>query len=290
MRSFGEVFRFGRSASPLRDRPRRLNDLPQAQRASTPPRSRRSMGCRYRPHGAGSVNHVVRWNVRNRFVVAFIIVAVVPLVVFGALVYLRTARTLHEVEQDRITAQATGARQVLRQRVADERTYIRDYSVWDEFHAAVRERHLLWIRNNVTDWVPANSSNNMVHDLRAHRRRARARRRPRVHPALGQRPRAVGAPRRDRLRPRGAGRQALRAGGRADHRADVPVATGRHTRLRPGGHGRRARQRQSIHRRPGAALRVHRQRRVGGDRSRRERRGRASALGVLRARPGVPRR
>ena len=108
------------------------------------------------------MNHVVRWNVRNRFVVAFIIVAVVPLVVFGSLVYLRTAKALHEVERDRITAQATGARQVLHQRVADARTYIRDYSVWDEFHSAVREHHQLWIRNNITDWVPANSPTNMV--------------------------------------------------------------------------------------------------------------------------------
>ena len=108
------------------------------------------------------MNHLVRWNVRNRFVVAFIVVAVVPLVVFGALVYLRTAKALHDVEQDRITAQATGARQVLRQRVADARTYIRDYSVWDEFHVAIRERRHLWIRNNVTDWVPANSTTNLV--------------------------------------------------------------------------------------------------------------------------------
>ena len=108
------------------------------------------------------MNHVVRWNVRNRFVVAFIVVAVVPLVVFGSLVYLRTAKALHDVEQDRITAQATGARQVLRQRVADARTYIHDYSVWDEFHTAARERRQLWIRNNITDWVPANSPTNMV--------------------------------------------------------------------------------------------------------------------------------
>ena len=86
------------------------------------------------------MRHVVHWNVRNRFVVAFILVAVVPLVVFGALVYSRTAKALREVEQDRITAQTTGAREVLRQRVADERAYIRDYSVWDEFHTRHRTR------------------------------------------------------------------------------------------------------------------------------------------------------
>ena len=34
---------------------------------------------------------LVHWNVRNRFVVAFVLVAIVPLVVFGALVYSRTA-------------------------------------------------------------------------------------------------------------------------------------------------------------------------------------------------------
>jgi HD-GYP domain-containing protein (c-di-GMP phosphodiesterase class II)/sensor domain CHASE-containing protein len=105
---------------------------------------------------------IVRWNVRNRFVLAFVLVAVVPLVVFGALVYSRTAKALRAVEQDRITAQATGARQVLRQRLTDQRSYIRDYSIWDEFHVAIREERQLWIRNNVTDWVPANGATNMV--------------------------------------------------------------------------------------------------------------------------------
>jgi HD-GYP domain-containing protein (c-di-GMP phosphodiesterase class II)/HAMP domain-containing protein len=108
------------------------------------------------------MNHIARWNVRNRFMVAFVVVAVVPLVVFGALVYSRTARALREVEQGQITAQASGARQVLRQRVTDQRAYIRDYSVWDEFHAAMSETRQLWIRNNVTDWVPANSATNVV--------------------------------------------------------------------------------------------------------------------------------
>jgi HD-GYP domain-containing protein (c-di-GMP phosphodiesterase class II)/HAMP domain-containing protein len=77
-------------------------------------------------------------------------------------VYSRTAKALREVEQDRITAQTTGAREVLRQRVADQRLYIRDYSVWDEFHRALLDGRGLWIRNNVTDWVPASSATNLV--------------------------------------------------------------------------------------------------------------------------------
>ena len=47
------------------------------------------------------MNHIIRWNVRNRFVLAFVIVAVVPLVVFGTLVYSRTAKALRSVERDR---------------------------------------------------------------------------------------------------------------------------------------------------------------------------------------------
>jgi HD-GYP domain-containing protein (c-di-GMP phosphodiesterase class II)/sensor domain CHASE-containing protein len=108
------------------------------------------------------MNHVVRWNVRNRFVVAFMLVAFVPLVVFGALVYSRTARSLHEVEQRQIEAQATGAREVLRQRMAEERVHIHDYAVWDEFHEALGQHRAQWVDDNVADWVPSNSDTNVV--------------------------------------------------------------------------------------------------------------------------------
>ena len=108
------------------------------------------------------MKHLVRWNVRNRLMLAFVAVAVIPLVVFGMLVYSRTERALREVERGQIDAQTTGARAVLRQRVVEERAHIRDYSVWDEFHAALIDRRLGWIRNNVTGWVPANSATNMV--------------------------------------------------------------------------------------------------------------------------------
>jgi sensor domain CHASE-containing protein len=108
------------------------------------------------------MSHIVRWNVRNRFMVAFVLVAVIPLVVFGALVYSRTAKSLHEVERGEIVAQATGAREVLRQHVSEERAFIHDYSIWDEFHAAMLHGDPGWIRNNITDWVPANSATNMV--------------------------------------------------------------------------------------------------------------------------------
>ncbi len=108
------------------------------------------------------MNHVVRWNVRNRFMVAFILVAVVPLVIFAALVYSRTAKALREVERGQIAAQAAGAREALRQRITDERAFLRDYAVWDDFHTAMREGRRQWIRNNVTSWVPDSSSTDLV--------------------------------------------------------------------------------------------------------------------------------
>ena len=108
------------------------------------------------------MRRATRWNVRNRFMVAFIVVAVIPLVVFGALVYSRTANALRQIEHEKIVAQTTGAREVLRQRISEQRAFIHDYAVWDEFHAALRGSGHAWIRNNVTDWVPANSTTNMV--------------------------------------------------------------------------------------------------------------------------------
>jgi len=108
------------------------------------------------------MRHLAHWNVRNRFVVAFIVVAVVPLVVFGTLVYSRTANALREVERRQIEAQATGAREVLRQRMTEERVHIHDYAVWDEFHAALREGRTRWVDDNVADWVPTNSDTNVV--------------------------------------------------------------------------------------------------------------------------------
>jgi HD-GYP domain-containing protein (c-di-GMP phosphodiesterase class II)/HAMP domain-containing protein/sensor domain CHASE-containing protein len=108
------------------------------------------------------MSRALHWNVRNRFMVAFVLVAVGPLILFGGLVYSRTARALHEVEQRQITAQATGARQVLRQRMAEERVHIHDYAVWDDFYTAVRERDGAWITDNVSDWVPTNGDTNVV--------------------------------------------------------------------------------------------------------------------------------
>ncbi len=108
------------------------------------------------------MNHVVRWNVRNRFMVAFVLVAVIPLVVFAALVYSRTAKALREVEKSQIAAHATGAREALGQRITDERAFVRDYAVWDEFHAAMLEGRRQWIRDNVTGWVPDSSSTDLV--------------------------------------------------------------------------------------------------------------------------------
>ena len=104
----------------------------------------------------------MHWNVRSRFMVAFIVVAVVPLVVFGGLVYSRTARALHQVEQREITAQATGAREVLRQRMAEERVHIHDYAVWDGFYRAVLDGDRRWVDDNVADWVPTNGDTNVV--------------------------------------------------------------------------------------------------------------------------------
>jgi HD-GYP domain-containing protein (c-di-GMP phosphodiesterase class II)/sensor domain CHASE-containing protein len=104
----------------------------------------------------------MHWNVRSRFMVAFIAVAVVPLVVFGGLVYSRTARALHQVEQREISAQATGAREVLRQRMAEERVHIHDYAVWDEFYRAVATGDRRWVDDNVADWVPTNGDTNVV--------------------------------------------------------------------------------------------------------------------------------
>jgi HD-GYP domain-containing protein (c-di-GMP phosphodiesterase class II)/HAMP domain-containing protein len=105
---------------------------------------------------------VVRGSVSNRFVLAFIVVAVVPLVVFGSLVYWRTANALHQVERRQIAGQTTGAREVLRQRMSEERVHIHDYAVWDEFHAALQGHDARWIDDNVVDWVPANSDTNVV--------------------------------------------------------------------------------------------------------------------------------
>ena len=104
----------------------------------------------------------LHWNVRSRFMVAFVLVAVAPLLVFGGLVYSRTSRALNEVEQQQIAAQAGGAREVLRQRMLEERTHIKDYAVWDDFHAAVRTGDAGWIDENVADWVPTNGDTNVV--------------------------------------------------------------------------------------------------------------------------------
>ena len=232
--------------------------------------------CRYTPHASrpDDVNRCVHWNVRNRFVVAFILVAVVPLVVFGALVYSRTANALREVEQDQIAAQTTGARQVLRQRVRDQRAFIHDYAVWDEFHRPSGRTAELWIRNNVTGLgarQQRDQPGDPVCDRRA--RRSRAAVTASRTPLWASEARAGRAPRRDRRRPRG------RWTGRLYVLAAAPIVAQTYP-SRPAGvlvFGQAVsdavlERRQPVHRRPGPARRLHRQRRLGGDRTQRERR------------------
>ncbi|HMK92705.1 MAG TPA: HAMP domain-containing protein, partial [Thermoleophilia bacterium] len=108
------------------------------------------------------MRELIRWNVRNRFVLAFLVVSVVPLLIFGSFVYSRTARALDQVERRDTLAQARGARAVLAQRLDEQVAYIRDYSVWDEFHTAMLTHRMTWIHDNVTGWVPANSDNDLV--------------------------------------------------------------------------------------------------------------------------------
>ena len=103
-----------------------------------------------------------RWNVRNRLMAVCVVVAVVPLVVFGSLVYSRTATALHDVEQRQIAAQTTGAKEVLHQRMAEERVHIHDYAVWDQFYTAILRGDSRWVDDNVADWVPTNGDTNMV--------------------------------------------------------------------------------------------------------------------------------
>ncbi|HEY5387437.1 MAG TPA: CHASE4 domain-containing protein, partial [Thermoleophilia bacterium] len=108
------------------------------------------------------MKRALTWNVRNRFLVAFLIVAVVPLVVFGVLVYSRTSQALHKVERKQIIAQASGVREILRDKTRTQRDFLYDYAVWDGFYHAMRADHRAWIKSNVTAWVPANSETGLV--------------------------------------------------------------------------------------------------------------------------------
>ena len=104
----------------------------------------------------------MRWNVRNRFMVAFVLVAVIPLVIFAALVY--TAHGEGAARGGARSDRGAGRRcpRSLRQRITDERAFLRDYAVWDDFHTAMREGRRQWIRNNVTSWVPDSSLTDLV--------------------------------------------------------------------------------------------------------------------------------
>jgi HD-GYP domain-containing protein (c-di-GMP phosphodiesterase class II)/HAMP domain-containing protein/sensor domain CHASE-containing protein len=117
-------------------------------------------------HLAREARHIMtralRWNVRNRLLVAFLIVAVVPLVVFGTLVYMRTSNALSTVEHEQILAQSRGTQEVLRNETKQQASYIRSYSLWNDFHHALRAHDQSWVATNVTRWVPVNSRTNLV--------------------------------------------------------------------------------------------------------------------------------
>lgn len=108
------------------------------------------------------MRHIVRQTVRTRLVVAFVVAAVVPLVIFGALVSWRMGTSLRDAERREIAAQRRGAEAALQRRVSEERAFIHDYTVWDEFHAAISQGNQRWIRTNITGWVSETSPTKLV--------------------------------------------------------------------------------------------------------------------------------
>jgi HD-GYP domain-containing protein (c-di-GMP phosphodiesterase class II)/sensor domain CHASE-containing protein len=114
------------------------------------------------------VRRALHWNVRARFLAAFVIVAVVPLVVFAVLVYARTTQALHDVEQREIVSQASGVQEILRDQTAKQRDFLGDYAIWDGFYQHLAAGDVTWIEDNVSDWVPANSDTKLVqvYDMR----------------------------------------------------------------------------------------------------------------------------
>ncbi len=108
------------------------------------------------------MREALRWNVRNRLLLAFLIVATVPLVVFGVFVNMRTASAVQSVERQQILAQSQGARAILADQTRNEKAYLRDYSIWDDFYHALRTGNRRWVQANIIAWVPANSETNLV--------------------------------------------------------------------------------------------------------------------------------
>jgi HD-GYP domain-containing protein (c-di-GMP phosphodiesterase class II)/sensor domain CHASE-containing protein/HAMP domain-containing protein len=100
----------------------------------------------------------LRWSVRTRFLLAFVLAAVVPLASFAIVTYTRTSSSLTKLESQDMHDQAAGVQAVLRDQAVADLDVLHNYAVWPELWRHIRDGNLAWVRSHVTD--PAALSSN----------------------------------------------------------------------------------------------------------------------------------
>lgn len=93
---------------------------------------------------------------RTRFLLAFVLAAIIPLAAFAIVTYTRTSDSLTKLESRDMHDQAAGVQAVLRDKAAGELEFLNEYAAAPGLWKSVRDGDLAWARTHVTE--PASRS------------------------------------------------------------------------------------------------------------------------------------
>jgi len=104
----------------------------------------------------------LRWSVRTRFLLAFVLAAIIPLAAFAIVTYTRTSASLTKLESQDMHDQAAGVQAVLRDKAAGELDFLHEYAASPELWKSVRDGDLAWARVHVTSQAPLSGGTGMA--------------------------------------------------------------------------------------------------------------------------------
>ena len=211
----------------------------------------------------------LRWSVRPRFLLAFVLAAIIPLAAFAIVTYTRTSASLTKLESQDMHDQAAGVQAVLRDQAAGELDFLHEYAASPELWKSVRDGDLAWVRAHVTEQGAAQRRTAWPRCMTAAAGCSPPAAPRRRRPACGTSPwcKPLAKARQPPTWRRSAAACTWSPPSRcAPAPGQRPVR--RHLRLRPGDRRRRPPEHQHVHRRQRQAGHLHQRHAYGGHRPR----------------------
>ena len=96
---------------------------------------------------------LLQWNVRNQFLAAFLVTALVPFIAYLFFSTTQTSAALQKFERERILARVPALTSIIEDEAGDQLRFAKDFSGRQPTGDAVRLGDSAWLQRNVVDWL-----------------------------------------------------------------------------------------------------------------------------------------